>query len=645
MSRLRKTFQTVALIVVVLCSWMNIGSAASVTWDGGGNDNNWSTKGNWTGGGGGSPPNGNDTINFAGSTRLSNTNNFVYVEASGTNIAIDFNSGANAFTLNGNQMALTAGVANNSANIQTLNLNIALAGANTWAANNNDIVMNGVVSGANTLTKTGANDLILTAANTYTGATTISVGTLNVRNNTGLGTTAGGTTVANLAALELQNGISVGAEALTLNGAGVLSGGALRNISGNNTYGGLVTLGSASRINSDSGTLSLTNAGSISGATFGLTVGGAGDTVLNSILGTTSGSLTKDGAGKLTLGAANTFTGLTTVSNGTLAYGVGNALSSGALTVNGASAVLDVGTFSDTVGAVTLTSGSITGTTGVLTGTSFAMSGAGSASAILGGSGATLTKTGAGTTTTLSKTNSYTGATTVTSGTLNVATGGSIAGSSSTVAVGAAMVVNGTAGAVTLNGSLSGAGTVGALELNNGSSLNPGNSPGLLSASSSKWNAGATYNFQMTSATGTAGTNWDLLNVSTLLDLSALSSSAKFNLNIDTAGPLTGYDVNTPFAWTFAQSGSLALPSGYAFVSTLVASSIDITSLFNLTFIDATSFTGAVTSGFKIIAYNDPNGSERIALVPEPSTGSLLLFGFGGLALLRLARRRSGNKA
>jgi hypothetical protein len=145
----------------------------------------------------------------------------------------------------------------------------------------------------------------------------------------------------------------------------------------------------------------------------------------------------------------------------------------------------------------------------------------------------------------------------------------------------------------------------------------------------------------MTSATGTAGTNWDLLDVSTLLDLSALSSSAKFNLNIDTAGPLTGYDVNTPFAWTFAQSGSLALPSGYAFVSTLVASSIDITSAFNLTFTDSSSFAGGVTSGFRIIAYTDPTGVEKIALVPEPSTGSLLLFGFGGLALLRLARRRS----
>jgi autotransporter-associated beta strand protein len=587
-----------------------------------------------------------------GTLILANTNNSysggTTVNAGALNMGTNNVLSSGAVTVNGSGAVLNIGTFSDTVGAVTLTSG-SITGT-TGALTGTSFAMNGtgsasaILGGSGaTLTKTGAlTTTTLSGANTYTGATTIASGALNIQNSTGLGTTAGGVTVnATGAALELQGNISVGAEALTLNGTGVSEAGALRNISGNNTYGGLVTLGSASRINSDSGTLSLTNAATITGNTFGLTVGGAGDTVLNSILGTTSGSLTKDGAGKLTLGGANTFTGLTTVSNGTLAYGVGNALSSGAVTVNGSGAVLDIGTFSDTVGAVTLTSGSITGTTGVLAGSSFAVSGAGSASAILGGSGATLTKTGVGTTTTLSKSNSYTGATTVTSGTLNVATGGSIASSSSTVAAGAAMVVNGTAGAVTLNGSLSGAGTVGALELNNGSSLNPGNSPGLLSASSSKWNAGATYNFQMTSATGTAGANWDLLDVSTLLDLSALSSSAKFNLNIETAGPLSGYDVNTPFAWTFAQSGSLALPSGYAFVSTLVASSIDITSAFNLTFTDASSFAGGVTSGFKIIAYTDPTGVEKIALVPEPSTGSLLLFGFGGLALLRLARRRS----
>jgi autotransporter-associated beta strand protein len=124
----------------------------------------------------------------------------------------------------------------------------------------------------------GSGTLTLTGANTYTGATTLSAGVINIRNATALGTTAGGITVASDAALELQGGITVGAEALTLRGTGVGSAGALRNISGDNTYGGLLTLGAAARINSDAGNLSISNVGTITGATFGLTVGGAGNT-------------------------------------------------------------------------------------------------------------------------------------------------------------------------------------------------------------------------------------------------------------------------------------------------------------------------------------------------------------------------------
>ena len=52
---------------------------------------------------------------------------------------------------------------------------------------------------------------------------------------------------------------TAGLEALTLNGTGVTSNGALRNVSGANTYGGAITLASASEIQSDAGTLSLTN--------------------------------------------------------------------------------------------------------------------------------------------------------------------------------------------------------------------------------------------------------------------------------------------------------------------------------------------------------------------------------------------------
>ncbi len=395
-----------------------VGTAASFsatrTWNGAATNNNlWSNQTNW----GGNAPNGGDSLVFAGTVRLNTTNDFTYLSAAGTNVSFLFQTNAGAFILNGNQMALTGGITNLSANHQTINLAITLAGTNTIAATSNSIVINGVISGTNGLIKTGAATLVLNATNTYTGGTTVSAGTLqigasevlantgavtvsggtfdigsfsdsvgivtltsgtitgttgvltgtsyamsgtdavsailggtgaltktgsgttttlsgansytgtttvttgvlNIQNATGLGTTAGGTSVANGAALELQGGISIGVEALTLNGTGVSSGGALRNISGNNTYGGLITLGRASRINSDSGTLSLTNTGTITGATLSLTVGGAGDTALNSIIGTTSGTLTKDGAGKLTLSGTNTYTGGTTISGGTLA--------------------------------------------------------------------------------------------------------------------------------------------------------------------------------------------------------------------------------------------------------------------------------------------------------------------------------------
>src|SRR6202022_775186 len=107
------------------------------------------------------------------------------------------------------------------------------------------------------LKKLGNGTLTLTGANAYTGATTVSAGVLNIQNATALGTTATGTSVSSGAALQIQGGIAVGAEALTLNGSGISSDGALRNISGNNSWSGSLTLASASTIGSDAGTLTL----------------------------------------------------------------------------------------------------------------------------------------------------------------------------------------------------------------------------------------------------------------------------------------------------------------------------------------------------------------------------------------------------
>ena len=86
-------------------------------------------------------------------------------------------------------------------------------------------IINNAGNGVITLTKDGSNTLTLSGANTYTGATTVSEGTLKVTKQTGLGTIAGTTTVANGATLELNhvpaNNASPIQENITINGAGV----------------------------------------------------------------------------------------------------------------------------------------------------------------------------------------------------------------------------------------------------------------------------------------------------------------------------------------------------------------------------------------------------------------------------------------
>ncbi len=149
-----------------------------------------------------------------------------------------------------------------------------------------DLLISGIVSGGFTLDKQGTGTLALSGANTYTGATTVTAGALNVRHATGLGTTAGGVTVSNGAALEFQGGITIGAEALSITGTGISSNGSLRNISGQNTYGGTVTLAGASTIQSDGGIMILSNGTAITAANQNLVLQGVGTGTL-----TTAGPL------------------------------------------------------------------------------------------------------------------------------------------------------------------------------------------------------------------------------------------------------------------------------------------------------------------------------------------------------------------
>lgn len=173
-----------------------------------------------------------------------------------------------------------------------------------------------------------------------------------------------------------------------------------------------------------------------------------------------SGSLTKSGVGSVTLSGANTFSGLTDVQAGTLAYGVNNALGGGNVQVSGGT--LNIATFTDSVGTVTLTGGSIVGTTGVLSGTAYDVR-SGSISAILNGTGVALTKSTSGTVT-LSGSNTYSGQTRVSAGVLALGVSGAISNQSNLLVDGGGFNLagfNDTVGTVTItSGSIFGSGTL-----------------------------------------------------------------------------------------------------------------------------------------------------------------------------------------
>jgi autotransporter-associated beta strand protein len=199
---------------------------------------------------------------------------------------------------------------------------------------------------------------------------------------------------------------------------------------------------------------------------------------------TSASSLTQSGTGTTQLTAANTYTGMTTVSAGTLnLQSSGNAIAStgntadvvvsgtGTLALLGGDQIvntanvavsggtLSMGNSSDTVHGVQLTGGSIIGTGGVLTSTTAFDMQNGSVSAGLGGS-AGLTKSSGGTVS-LSGANTYTGTTNVTAGILT--TSGTMATTAVSVSSGASFTGTNTGAnsamatnaAVTNNGAMS----------------------------------------------------------------------------------------------------------------------------------------------------------------------------------------------
>jgi autotransporter-associated beta strand protein len=117
-------------------------------------------------------------------------------------------------------------------------------------------------SGTTAISKTGNGTWTLSGANTYTGLTTISTGIVKLGSTTALGSAAAGTVISDGTALDLNGIAYANAEAITLNGTGVSSSGAIYNSSATAaSFPGAISLASASTVTADyqitlSGTIS-----------------------------------------------------------------------------------------------------------------------------------------------------------------------------------------------------------------------------------------------------------------------------------------------------------------------------------------------------------------------------------------------------
>ncbi|MBO2930644.1 autotransporter-associated beta strand repeat-containing protein, partial [Pseudomonas otitidis] len=456
-----------------------------------------------------------------------------------------------------------------------------------------------IITGSGALTKAGAGNLTLSgAANAFSGATTISAGTLTVSGGDAISSNssvsvAAGATLA-LAGNEAIGNLS-GAGSVTLGSfsltstqtadttfSGAISGtgGVTINqagsatysttFSGTNTYTGVTILanygwlklnGDASmadnnvvRVNGNSvltllsnqtiGSLASNNANaSIQLGSYTLTAGG--DNTTTSVLGVISGtgSLVKQGSGTLTLSGSNTYGGTTTVSGGTLSIsGDGN--------LGGDTVILAGGTVLDVSGATTINNAIVlTGNSSIGNSNAVTLSGAISGAY-------DLTKTGSGTLT-LSGSNSY-GATTVSAGTLSVSSDGNLGSGAVNLAAGSTLLVssattidnaivlggNATVSAAanaTLSGVISGAFTLTKSGVNT-LTLSGSNTYGATTVSAGTLSVASDSNLGNGTVTLASGSTLAVTSATTIDNAIALSGSATVNTGADTtlSGVISG---------------------------------------------------------------------------------------------------------
>jgi len=588
--------------------------------------------------------------------------------------------GSGSITLNGSG----ANLENSSGSLLTV-LNALTIGTSggTINAGATGTTLSGAITTGGILTKSGAGNLTLGGAITSSAGAGFNVSAGDLTIGLASGTVkifANSTLTGNLV---LANGIRFDVDGgSTISGTGklkVASTGTLISTSSGDTGGTI-----SSEIALNSGSTAVTagswNNGVYTGSTFSTTIGGtkgASTSLLNTLtVGVISGnsdvdisnnSSTGGGGGKTILNGVSTYTGNTTINanapdvagTANIVLGVDNAISTTSglivgtktglglpvLDMNGKNQAVaylaDGANVSGTTKNLTIRNDANATATSTLTVGNSNVTGGMGFSGVISGAGINLVKEGAYTQT-LSGANTYAGTTTVNAGTLAV--NGSLLTTGSVV--------------VNANGFLGGSGKVGAIT--GAGTVGPGNSPGILTATSVNPTAGTDFKFEFTSlsptyTSATASGN-DLLHLTAASPFaggtftSGNIVSIYLNSASITSSLLAG--TNTTFSGGFFVDGTYALasaltPASFAYYTTSATlgtgSAVDYngTSYYLL---DSTIAAKTTLSDTAVASAGFATGAAAGTLltfntVPEPSAQSMLALGMVALVAVRALRR------
>ena len=598
-------------LAAALLALSAVSQAATSTWTPttAGTTYSWDSASNWTSG----FPNAigdiaNLNINLAGVQTI-NLNQAITV---GTINLGDITTGFFGTTIAGNGGSLILDVASGSAAINkatasntaidTISADIQLydnlSVTNAATAATGALTLSGIISesgGAKNLTKAGAGLLILSNANTYSGVSTLSAGTVNL----GVAETAG------------VSG-PLGMSAASNPGSIVLTGGTLQySASNQNDYSGRFSAAASQQYKVD------TNGRAVTWAT-----------ALTSSVGTLTLNDTAATKGTLTLSGENSYTGVTTITAGTLsinsiqnksvnsplgAYAAtgfgGLSIGAGTLKYTGGTATTDRGFTLSGAGTIDVNSAG--------TALTFGASGLGSTLNVTGGAGSSLSL-GAVTlnaAAALNPTSATLAVASVTAVNVNLTLGGTATGNSVTGAI------NTGTGTLTKNGT--GTWTL------NGTNTFTGNttvSAGILKLG----NAAALQN----SAYVTTGSNGTTIGVDvngfSTLTLGGLSGTVNLASAIIGYSGVTGLALN-PLSGSQTYSGIIA-NGGDAMTLTKSGGGTQILS-------GANTYTGATTVNAGLLRINSP-GSLHASSAVSVSGGAL-----GGTGTINGAVTLSGSGA